>query len=144
MSHRAISGQQFGEQLKMFMTPDEIIDTVHKNDSRLSGHMWSPRAQWEHPESGYDYKNSAADVSLRQEKLGRLEQNEHVKKDFNRSWLSAPPVEIFHAPESGRFPSGRKSAWQPGKTLTEGHHRLAYAEQKKIPYIAVTHHWYGA
>lgn len=124
MSHRAVSGQQFGEQLKMFMTPDEVIDSADKLDSALHSRYHGedsphPREQWERP--------NQHGVSLRDYKRAALRSDNSGKKEkFNRSWDTAPPVELAH--------------YGSRKTLVDGHHRLAWAEMRKIPYMAVTHH----
>lgn len=125
MSHRAVSGHQMGQQLKMFMTPDEIIDTADKLDSphhnrydpSSSPH---PREQWE--------RDNQHGVSLRDYKRGALRSDNSGKKEKfeGRSWDTAPPVELAHY--------GNRA------TLVDGHHRLAWAEMRKIPYMAVTHH----
>ena len=111
-------------QLKMFMTPAEIVDTADKLDSplhdRYAGEQSPhPRAQWEQPnQHGF---------SLRDLKRGALRSDNSGKKEkFNRPWDTAPPVELAHY--------GDRS------TLIDGHHRLAHAEQQGVPYMAVVHH----
>lgn len=114
MSHRAVSGAQFGEQLKMFMSPDEIIDRYHKGDSAISA---TPREEWESPGSGYE-----PGTSLKGSKLSALAKPSY-QKNFDRPWVTAPPVKVF-----------------ANKHLGDGHHRLAYAEKNKIPFMAVRHY----
>lgn len=123
MSHEAISHAQFGEQLKMFMSPDEIIDYAHKGDSAISG---TPREEWEALGSSTHGPNT----SLRGEKLADLDPGgSHYEKFYgHKSWLSAPPIRIYHGFSS-----------TADKWLAEGHHRLAFAEKHDIPLIAVRH-----
>ena len=127
MSHRAVSQGQMGEQLKMFMTPDEVIDYAHKSDSDLFHHMdqeqtHTPREQWEHPGSG-----PGDEGPLRDEKLHALDHSPEMRAAFGQSWDTAPPLEI-------------KRTWKHDyPVLSDGHHRLAHAERAKIPYVAVTH-----
>lgn len=127
MSHRAL-GRQF-EQLKMFMSPDDLIDSTNKMDSRFydpyenraSAH---PRAQWEGKHSSrYGIE------SLREEKLEDLDTSHRA--DFHgRPFETMPPVELIHYRATGsRRP-----------LLAQGHHRLAKAEDERIPYMAVIHH----
>jgi hypothetical protein len=120
MSHGALHPGQFGEQLKMFMTPQELIDTADKADTRIAampgGPEPTPREQWEHPLSGEK-------TSLRDE---RRQAN---AAQSGRSFEEAPPVALFHGGSSGRL------------RLSDGHHRLAHAEEHGIPFIAVEHHF---
>jgi hypothetical protein len=116
-----LNKRQFPEQLKMFMSPDEIIDTASKGDSRIVGPGTTPREQWERPDSSY-YS------SLREEKL---EETEYSASGFHgRPFATMPPVELTHGhPVSPDRPM-----------LTEGHHRLAWTEDRGIPFMAVKHH----
>ncbi len=121
MSHRAISNQQFGEQLKMFMSPDELIDSTNKMDSadydvyENRAHA-SPRQQWE---------------PLRKSKLRDVETDPYYQHEFNHPSLDTmPPVELTHYRAYGsRRP-----------LLSDGHHRLAVAEAAGMPFMAVIHH----
>ena len=133
---RNLNGQQFGEQLQMFMTPDEIIDRTNKLDSRYydpydnRAEGASPRFQWEDPRGGtpsvHGEEPFVRSRSLREEKLAGIEK----RPDFEKPFDTMPPVELTHY---RRYGSKRP-------LLSQGHHRLAWAEKKKIPYIAVTHH----
>lgn len=133
-----LSGHQF-EQLKMFMTPDELIDTAHKMDSEFfsvgaTKQRKSPREQWEHPSSG-EAKVTGQDPfvfprSLRQQKLDELAETPRYRSAFEgKPYETMPPVELLRLHRN-----------QDAPFLREGHHRLALAEAKKIPYLAVTHH----
>jgi hypothetical protein len=134
MSHRAVSKTQMGEQLKMFMTPDELIDTTNKMDS-MSYDVYdnrsrrSPREQWEHPMGGtptvHGEEPFVRDRSLREEKLAGIEK----RPDFQKPYASTPPVELTHYGWGSKRP-----------LLSQGHHRLAHAEAKGHPFLAVTHH----
>lgn len=122
MSHRAISGQQFAGQLQMFMTPNEVVEKVHKGDTNWPG--LTPREQWEAPQTG------AHEESLRQTKLGNLSKEE--KRWRNQPYETMPPLHIVH--------QGAKSSHRPGMHLWDGHHRLALAERRGHSYVAVMHH----
>jgi len=115
-----------GEQLKMFMTPQEIIDTTHKVDSQHSpmhsDTPGTPREQWE--------RENEYGVSLKKYKQAALRSDNSGKKEkFDRPWDTAPPVHIAHGAEG-----------MEGPVLMDGHHRLAHAEMHNIPYMAVQHH----
>jgi hypothetical protein len=131
VSHRAISKQQFAGQLKMFMSPDELIDTTNKLDSRFydpyeNTASAGPREQWEGQHSSR--YPTAPGMSLREEKLGDFEHPEY-EHDFKKPLASMPPVELMHYRAAGsRRPQ-----------FNDGHHRLAWAEARKIPYMAVVH-----
>lgn len=138
MSHRSVSTQQFGEQLKMFMTPDELIDTTNKRDSEFydmydQKGRGTPRQQWEHPHSGeasvHGEEPFVRNRSLRQQKLDRLATMDNYRDIREKPYETMPPVELTHYGWGSRRPQ-----------LSQGHHRLAHAEAKKIPYLAVTHH----
>lgn len=135
MSHRAVSGEQFGEQLKMFMSPAEIIDQAHKGDSLLriregAPESPTPREQWEHPLGGLNKNVYGGDGSLRHQKLRSLDSGDPDFADFHtKSWDTAPPVSLYHIADH----EGTK-LW-----LRNGHHRLAHAERAGIPFMAVTH-----
>lgn len=119
MSHDALHPGQFGEQLKMFMSPQELIDTTDKADSRYSYEGAHPREQWERPGGSVEGEN----LSVREEKLAHLDRG-----DYKESFDKAPPVALFHGGSSGRL------------KLADGHHRLAHAERAGIPFIAVEHY----
>lgn len=111
----------------MFMTPTEIIDTVHKGDSRLFPSRKTPREQWEQPGSGYT-------GSLREDKLRALKGG--YGKEFDQPWETAPPVDIRHKNRTD-LATGERTVIP---VLQNGHHRLAVAEQRNIPYMAVKHY----
>jgi hypothetical protein len=113
----------------MFMTPDELIDSTNKMDSRFydpyentaSAH---PRAQWE-AENSSRYGRE----SLREEKLEDLDTSHH--EDFHgKPYETMPPVELVHY----------RAAGSKRPLLAQGHHRLAKAEDEGYPYLAVIHH----
>lgn len=106
-----------GHQLPMFMSPQELIDTTDKADSRyrIDNPEATPREQWE---LGRGYE-----TSLRDEKLSEL--GDYAGESFDK----APPVALFHGGSSGRM------------RLADGHHRLAHAENTGMQFIAVEHHF---
>lgn len=117
----ALSPRQFsghGEQLAMFMTPGEIIDTTQKADYRppLGERSGTPREQWE-KKNYYGSKRSLKDEKT--EDLISRDKYKFVTRE------SMPPVSIRHTATM--------------KHLTDGHHRLAFAELDKMPWVPVTH-----
>lgn len=120
MSHSAVSRSQMGEQLKMFMSPDELIDSTNKMDSSdynpfMNTATATPREQWH---------------GVREEKLDDIEHDPHYQHAFDHPSLDTmPPVELTHYRTGSRRP-----------VLSQGHHRLALAEARKVPFIAVLHH----
>lgn len=137
MSHRAVSQAQMGEQLRLFMSPQELIEGTHKVDSRFFEERKdvSPRDQWEAPNSSKGRQG----VTLRQEKQRDLERAKTGSGEA--SWLkfhrepfaTMPPVELMY----------RNGEEHP--TMMQGHHRLAHAEMQGISHIAVRYrpdfHW---
>lgn len=122
-----------GEQLKMFMTPDELIDQTNKMDSSFYDVLdqkayQSPRNQWEHPKGGDPQVTGEEpfvhDRSLRQEKLDRIAND----SQFGKTYESMPAVELRTYGWGSRRP-----------VIVNGHHRLAWAEKNNVPYLAVTH-----
>jgi hypothetical protein len=123
------------QQLKMFMTPDEIIDTAHKSDSMHTrfgydmdlGDAATPRQQWEReyfdPHGSPAVKYGAA---LREEKLIEVDGGAYYSpEEKNAIAHDGRPLELLHTPE---------------KTyLSDGHHRLAYHERQGTPYLPVKH-----
>lgn len=128
MSHRVISKQQFAGQLKMFMTPDELIDSTNKMDSRFydpyeNTASANPRHQWEG-----EHSSRYGRESLREEKLEDLETS-HAEDFEGKPYATMPPVELVHYGVGSHRP-----------LLAQGHHRLALAEDLRYPYLAVIHH----
>lgn len=126
MSRRAEFVQ--GHQLKMFMTPDELIDSTNKLDSRFfdpyeNRASASPRHQWE-----AEHSSRYGRESLREEKLEDLDTS-HREVFEGKPFETMPPVELVH------YRSGSKRPM-----LSQGHHRLALAEDRRIPFMAVLHH----
>lgn len=140
MSHNAISGHQFGEQLAMFMSPREIINTTHKTDASVPSLAWSQRQQWERPGSGNNSKRmpvkgdrkalQSRTLSLREEKNEELD-NEAEYKDTDPKQM--PPLRIRDNENQA------SSLFPKGKLLWDGHHRLAHGERHKMPWLPVTH-----
>jgi hypothetical protein len=134
MSHGAISQPQFHEQLKMFMTPDEIIDTADKGDTLFSwehkrfGQPPTPRDQWEAEGSGHHGS------SLRDLKRENLSDWSKKRGSFDKPFETMPPVHLMAQQYSNFKDAPRR------KLLVDGHHRLALAEHRGHPYIAVMHH----
>lgn len=143
MSHRAVSGQQFAGQLKLFMTPRELIEGTHKVDSRYfdtrhdpgrseqdrSTH--TPAEQWEAPNSSKYGGNRG--VTLRTEKRNDLERSK--RGEGESSWLK------FHREPFATMPPIELQYWRDEHhpTMMQGHHRLAHAETQGISHIAVTY-----
>lgn len=143
VSHAAISEPQFHEQLKMFMTPQELIAGTHKVDSRFfdtrhdpgrteqdrSTH--TPTEQWEAPNSSKYGGNRG--VTLRREKQNDLEQSQ--RGGGNAGWLK------FHREPFATMPPIELQYWhdEHRPTMMQGHHRLAHAETQGISHLAVTY-----
>jgi hypothetical protein len=133
MSHAAVSHAQMGEQLKLFMTPQELVEHTHKVDSRFFDQRWevSPRDQWEAPNSSKYGGNRG--VTLRREKQLDLEKSKRGEGaaswlKFNREpFTTMPPIELQY----------RNDEEHP--TMMQGHHRLAHVETKGISHVAVTY-----
>lgn len=138
MSHEAISHAQFGEQLRLFMTPDELIDQTNKLDSRFfnARDKVSPRDQWEAPDSSkYGFNKG---VTLRTEKQTDLRRaaegfDPTYAAFHTKPFATMPPVEL-------QYRTGEEHP-----TMMQGHHRLAHAEMQGISHIAVSYrpdvHW---
>lgn len=128
MSHAAVSGAQFHEQLPLFMHTDDIVDKVSKGDSFHRG-KWTPREQWERPGGAEGYQGYD-EASLREKKTEDLQPGGSHHDKFARQAhrpQMMPPVEIYHS-YLGKTPQ-----------LTEGHHRLAWAQMHGTPYLNVEH-----
>lgn len=119
--NRNLHPQQF-EQLKMFMTPDEVIDSTEKFDTDYRVMHRPPRDQWAHPQSG-------GHEPLRDYKLRRAQEKEWADKPYE----TMPPLHLVR----GMNING-KTYDKP--MLMDGHHRLALAEHRSHPYVAVVHH----
>jgi hypothetical protein len=110
----------------MFERPSDMVEKVYKGDSLLwsvGGRRPTPREEWETPVL-FGSGEHGRTTSLREYKLDQL-QNDAKYKDIDSSKM--PPIPIEHEPPTGR------------KRMADGHHRLAYAEAKKMPWVPVTH-----
>jgi hypothetical protein len=118
------------KQLAMFMSPDEVIDGAWKGDSHIDRGRNTPRQQWERPDPGGIVETeSLRDRKLRQITERTDEDEEHGLTPYTDRLKAGAPVKLFHDEETyGAHP-----------ILDDGHHRLAYAERNKTPYIAVQH-----
>jgi hypothetical protein len=108
------------------MTPDEIIDRANKGDTSLSKRKYSPREQWEAPGGADVYGAGWEGESLRAKKVADFEHSH--KRRFASGISHMEPVTLSH---------GRLGKDLP--TLSEGHHRLAYAELHGVPFVNVEH-----
>lgn len=114
-----LNSRQFGdhgEQLAMFMSPQEIVDTVHKVDS--SRPNASPAEQWD------DIKDDKADEAWN---MGYA----HLPA------ATTPPLHIEHVGRGRGIHHGNE---EPQKELWDGHHRLAIAQDKMQDWLPVIHH----
>jgi hypothetical protein len=109
------------------MTPDEIIDRANKGDTSLSKRKYSPREQWEAPGGADAYGAGWEGVSLKEKKVADLSHSH--KRKF--------PTDVTQINEPVTLSHGRLGKDRP--TLSEGHHRLAFAEHHGIPFIPVEH-----
>jgi hypothetical protein len=108
----------------MFIPTDELVEHAYKGDSNIGG---SPRQQWEDPGGAGGYGEEWEQKSLKAKKTADLQPGgSHHEKFAGKDWLEAPPVELRH------FSSG-------ATTLSEGHHRLAWAQIHGISHVAVSH-----
>lgn len=115
----------------MFMTPDELVDKVNKGDTAYQ--RVAPRQQWEGPGSADLYGHRWSEKSLQEKKTFDLQPGgTHHEAFAGKPWGTVPPVTIQHG--------------RPGKApmLTEGHHRLAWAQMHGTPFINVEHHFPSA
>ena len=126
MSHRAL-GPQFGEQLQLFMSTDELIEKVNKGDSSL-GKEATPREQWEAPGGADTYGGRWKGQPLAAKKQADLEPGGSHHRHFSRGFDRMEPIMIQH---------GRLGKDRP--TLSEGHHRLAWAQMHGISHLPVEH-----
>lgn len=111
-------------QLPMFMETKDIIDKFDKGDSGLAG---TPRQQWEEKDPDYG-------MSLREMKLHDL-ATPHPSNGSQQAYFqdrrkrgTLPPVTLGSLGIRGRVPQ-----------LGDGHHRLAFAEANKVPFLPVKH-----
>lgn len=107
---------EHGEQLAMFMTPDEVVNDVHKIDSER--YFDEPADQWE---------------DVRRSKLGAAYARGYVQRDQS----NIPPLHIEHV---GAWEGYWKRNADPQTELWDGHHRLATAQEKGLSLVPVIHH----
>lgn len=110
----------------MFMSPAEVIDKAHKVDyTGWDKDDISPRQQWENK------RHPTGEPSLRENKLDDLQGERRGyfsgRSMEQRPYETMPPIKL-HKDEAGKT------------HLKDGHHRLAWSEHERVPFMAVEHH----